>query len=295
MAELYSFLPSVNGDRQYGAADFAEYFATLVSDGVFALLDGALKVTVNTGMTVHVAIGKAFVQGYRYSNVAVKTLTVSAANASNPRIDRVIIRLDLNARTITAKMLTGTPAASPVAPSLTRNLSTGYWDLCIAQIAVAAGATALSSGNITDTRADISLCGSVRTMYTLEVDDNGAVLYSQDQNLTAAQAAIARSNLGMRNLYNIQYQTGTATISIPAGSTTATVTITFDDAFASAPFYHDVGLWGTNYPGAYGGKWVSTGTVQPSATQITLAVQIGAAQSSAVSIPVRWIAFGYHD
>ena len=142
MAELYSFLPSVNGDRQYGGADFAEYFATLVSDGVFALPDGALKVTAGTGMAVNVAIGKAFIQGYRYSNTAVKTLSVSAANASNPRIDRVIIRLDLNARTMTAKMLTGTPAASPVAPGMTRNLSTGYWDLCIAQIAIAAGATA---------------------------------------------------------------------------------------------------------------------------------------------------------
>jgi hypothetical protein len=295
MAESNSFLPSVNGDRQYGASDFADYFATLVGDGVFALPDGALKVTANTGMTVNVAIGKAFIQGYRYYNTAVKTLTVSAANASNPRIDRVVIRLDLNARSIYAMVITGTPAASPVAPGITRSMSTGYYDLCIAQIAVPAAATAIASGNITDTRADDSLCGSVKTMYTLAVNDNGAVLYSQTQALTTAQSAIARANLGLRSLACLHMQTGSAWISITAGQTTASLTITYDDGFSAAPLYAAVGLAGTGIPGAYGGKYASLHATSPTATQITLAVQIGTAQSGDVSILVRWVAIGYHS
>lgn len=114
----------------------------------------------------------------------------------------------------------------------------------------------------------------------------GASLASYDE---------ARAKLGLRNLYNIHFQAGMTSITVPAGSTTATLTITYDDAFAYKPLYYDVGLWGTNYPGAYGGKWVGTGSVQPTDKQITLAVQIGAAQSSNVSIPVCWIALGYHN
>ena len=101
--------------------------------------------------------------------------------------------------------------------------------------------------------------------------------------------------LGLRSLAYLHMQAGAASITIPAGQTSAVVTITYDDGFYSAPLWASVGLWGTNYPGVYGGKYASLSSTNPTATQITLVVQIGTAQSGAVSIPVRWAAIGYHS
>ena len=101
--------------------------------------------------------------------------------------------------------------------------------------------------------------------------------------------------LGLRSLAYLHVQAGAASITIPAGQTSAVVTITYDDGFYNAPIWASVGLWGTNYPGVYGGKYVSLSSANPTATQITLVVQIGTAQSGAVSIPVRWVAIGYHS
>lgn len=100
--------------------------------------------------------------------------------------------------------------------------------------------------------------------------------------------------LGLRSLAHLHIQAGAASITIPAGQGSAIVTITYDDAFAYAPIWASVGLWGTNYPGVYGGKFASLSSTNPTATQITLVVQTATTQSGAVSIPVRWAAIGYH-
>lgn len=104
-----------------------------------------------TGMNVKVAAGQAMVRGHYYSNDAVVTLTVTAANATNPRIDRVVLELDPSANTILLKVVAGTAAASPVAPTLTQT-DAGVYQLPLATVAVAAAATAIAAGNVTDAR-----------------------------------------------------------------------------------------------------------------------------------------------
>jgi hypothetical protein len=88
-------------------------------------------------------------------------LPITVADGSLGRIDTVILRLDLNARTITAQIITGTPAVSPSAPALVR--TSEQYDLMLAKISVLAGTTAITSALITDTRLDSSVCGITTT------------------------------------------------------------------------------------------------------------------------------------
>jgi len=89
-------------------------------------------------MTVEVATGTAMVQGRFCENDAALTLSVSAADATYARIDRVVVRLNASpGRTIDILVKKGTPAPSPVPPGLTRTPET--WELSLAQIFVAAG------------------------------------------------------------------------------------------------------------------------------------------------------------
>jgi hypothetical protein len=89
---------------------------------------------------------------YLFYNDASTTLTISAADATNPRIDRIVVTVNdtyysgsLN--NVTFTVIAGTPAGSPTAPATPSN------SISLATIAVAANTTTITSGNITDTRS----------------------------------------------------------------------------------------------------------------------------------------------
>ena len=123
---------------------------------------GSLAVTqsASPGMSVSVAQGWGAVLGttqtnmgvYMIYNDAATTLTVTAANATNPRIDLVCATVSDSyysgsTNTVAFSVIAGTPAVSPVAPTLPAN------SISLATIAVAANATQILNANITDTRA----------------------------------------------------------------------------------------------------------------------------------------------
>ncbi len=161
MAEKSGFFNSSGGDRLYNAADFAAYFGSLVSNGVFDGSDN-LRVTAGAGLSVSVAAGSAWINGYRYENTAALNLPLTTANGSNPRIDRVVVRLSMISRSITLNVLTGTAAAVPTAPALSR--SSDVHELGIADILVGKGAVTISGGDVTDTRLNTALCGTVNSL-----------------------------------------------------------------------------------------------------------------------------------
>lgn len=158
MAEKYFPFNSVSGDREYSAVDFAAYFGDIISSGVSANGDN-LPVTSAGGLNLSVGPGFAWIEGHLYENTATKTLSLETGG-SLPRIDRVVARLDVAERKIEAVILKGTPASSPAAPALTRNAD--YWEIGLANIAVAASAISVTDSNITDTRTDVDVCGVVR-------------------------------------------------------------------------------------------------------------------------------------
>ena len=72
------------------------------------------------GLAVSVAPGSAWINGYRYENTDDLNMPLVTADGSNPRIDRIVVRLSMISRNIQIAVVSGTPAGTPVAPSLTR-------------------------------------------------------------------------------------------------------------------------------------------------------------------------------
>ena len=162
--EKSGFFNSSDGDRIYDAADFAAYFGNLVSNGVFYASATNLQATPGNGLAVSVAAGSAWINGYRYENTDDLNLPLTTANGSNPRIDRIVVRLSQVSRNIQLAVVDGTPAATPSAPALTR--TSDVYELGIADVLIPAAVTSIATNNITDTRLNTSLCGLVNSLVT---------------------------------------------------------------------------------------------------------------------------------
>lgn len=156
----FGFFNSMSGDRKYDADDISNFFFNLISDGVLANPANNLKVVQRSGMTVSVEAGYAMIKAKYYKAESANVLTIDPADADNPRIDRVCIGLNYSARNLSLYVKKGTAAASPTAPELTRTAGV-LWEICLAEIAVGAGATAITTADITDKRADTTVCGYI--------------------------------------------------------------------------------------------------------------------------------------
>jgi len=150
---------SVDGDRVYKAEDFRNYFAQFIGNGVFYANSNALKVVENSGMKVAANAGAGWVAGAGYINDSLLALTLANADGALNRIDRVVLRCSYTERNIYIAVLQGAYSAQPVAPDLTRNAD--KYELALADVYVAAGATAITQANITDQRLNTLLCGVV--------------------------------------------------------------------------------------------------------------------------------------
>lgn len=137
----------------------------LTAQAIFAttgiVTSGSMAVTANSpvGMSVLVASGWAAIVGTTQANMgtylayndATATLTITTADPTNPRVDRVVVTVNDayytgSTNNVVFQVLAGTPAGSPTAPATPAN------SISLATIAVAAGALSIGSGNITDTR-----------------------------------------------------------------------------------------------------------------------------------------------
>ena len=174
MAENSGFFASVGGDRQYTTDFLADWVKSFISNGVY---NGELAVTAGDGMTVKIPAGRAWINGYYYHNDSELTLTIDNADGVLNRIDVVVLRWDVNARSITAQVIKGTPASTAAAPAITR--TTEQYDLKLAEISIPAGTTAITQSLITDTRLDNDACGIVHGVVQ-QVDTT--TLYAQIQD-----------------------------------------------------------------------------------------------------------------
>lgn len=159
MALKSGFFNSVDGDRKYNADDLSNFFVKLISNGVFPDPSNNLKVVANSGLTVTVKPGYGFINAKYVYNSSDYDLTLDNADTTNPRIDRIVLRYNSTNREITLNILKGTPAAEPEAPELTR--SSTVYEMALANIAIAANASAIATADITDRRGNSTDCGYV--------------------------------------------------------------------------------------------------------------------------------------
>lgn len=147
----------------FDAADVAAYLAGLTS-GVFSGAED-FPATAAGGLKVTVGAGRGWVHPSRFTGYSITkreadTLTMPLADPSLPRIDRIVMRYDAGARAASLQVLQGTASSTPTAPAISRTEL--IYDLCLAEITRPAGSTAVTTGQITDTRLDEKLCGIVR-------------------------------------------------------------------------------------------------------------------------------------
>lgn len=184
MIEKYGFFDSLEGDeREYSEADFARWGRVLAIDGVRGGAD-ALKVNpYATGLAVSVNPGYAMVQGRYYAleddGTGAKILSLSGA-LSNPRIDRIVLRLYYATRTIEVGVLQGAESAQPTAPTLQRD--SDVYMLSLAQVRVGVAASGIAAGDVTDERHDESVCG------IMIVSPDAAMRAAQGAQKTADEA-----------------------------------------------------------------------------------------------------------
>lgn len=159
---ISGFFNSVEDDRTYNAVHFANYFGVLVSDGVFPNPSTNMQVLEHAGMKVKISKGMAWIKAYFAHNMADYVLDIEPADGTLKRIDRIVLRLNLNSRLIKPEVLKGKFAASPTVPSVVRNDE--VHDIVLADIYVANGTTSINQGMITDQRLNKDLCGLVHAL-----------------------------------------------------------------------------------------------------------------------------------
>lgn len=135
-----------------------EHFKHVLLDGVMAgepsgTTPGTTELQVygdSTGLQVKVRVGRGLMKGHAGWTTAEKTLPIATADATNPRIDAVVLRLDRTNNKMQLVVIDGTPAVSPSPPSITQ--TSVIHDELLAYVNVAAGAVTISSANVTDKR-----------------------------------------------------------------------------------------------------------------------------------------------
>jgi len=150
----------------------------------------------STGMQVKVKTGGAWIKGHYMESSAIETLAIAAADATNPRIDLVVVRLSWPSNTIILAVLTGTPAGSPAVPALTQTDGT-TWEIALAQVYVAASVSTITAGNVTDARS---------LTYLNERISKQIILFGASGTLSTTDGATAPSKIeSATNKQNINY------------------------------------------------------------------------------------------
>ena len=148
----------------YDADDASGYLATRLS-GVYSAEED-FAVTAQGGLSVQVSAGQAWVRPARFKGRSIimeqpTTVVLTEADPVRSRIDRVVLRYDAAAKKTRLQVLEGVPdSAGPAAPTITRTEL--IYDLCLAEIKRPAGSTSVTAADITDTRADETVCGVMR-------------------------------------------------------------------------------------------------------------------------------------
>ena len=147
----------------YSAEDVATYLCTRTS-GVYSK-ETNFAVSITGTRQITVAPGLAWINYDDFKGVSVcsreeNILTVPEADNTLNRVDRVVLQFDTSENVTAIKLKTGTPAVAAQPPDILQNHN--QYELGLCTISVPAGSTAVTAADITDTRADETVCGVMR-------------------------------------------------------------------------------------------------------------------------------------
>ena len=147
----------------YSAEDVATYLCTRTS-GVYSKETNFAVSTTGTRQ-ITVAPGLAWINYDDFKGISVcsreeNVLTVPEADNTLNRVDRVVLQFDTSENITAIKLKTGTPAVAAQPPDILQNHN--QYELGLCTISVPAGSTSVTAADITDTRADETICGVMR-------------------------------------------------------------------------------------------------------------------------------------
>lgn len=149
-------------DRAETSELFRLLFAKLLTNGVLAKPGDCFQVVAgDTGLTIKVRPGFGLINGAFAYDSADATYELATAPTSYSRIDRVVLRCNYLERKCEIIVKTGTPASTPAPSELLQPASGDYYELGLALITISANQSVLTQSQITDTRANSSICGYI--------------------------------------------------------------------------------------------------------------------------------------
>ncbi|KPL72254.1 hypothetical protein ADN00_15670 [Ornatilinea apprima] len=135
-------------------ADWVKTIGKSLQDGVICGVDDDLFVYADaSGMQVKIKPGAAHIKGNYFFSDQETILPVSAAptTAGQYRYDWVVCEVDWTARSMTLKIVEGTPGSSPSLPTLTR--SSTVFQIPLARLTVSYGDTNVPANKVLDYRS----------------------------------------------------------------------------------------------------------------------------------------------
>ena len=150
MSVTYGFYDSLNGDRKYSAIQMSSIFDGIILDGIFASIGTAFAVKAGGGLVVNVGIGRAWFNHTWTYNDSILPLIAPDSELLLDRIDAVVIEVDGtdSVRENSIKFVTGTPASSPVRPTMVHEGKVHQYPLCY--IYRSYGSTEITQAEITN-------------------------------------------------------------------------------------------------------------------------------------------------
>lgn len=171
MALRYGFYNSYNGDRKYNAEDMGNLLDGIITDGVFANVDGIFGTIAGEGLQVIVKTGRAWFDGTWSINDALIPLTIETPDVVLDRYDAVVLETNhaTTERKNSIKIVKGNITQGGTWPSLINNALIKQHPL--AYIKVRANTTQILASDI-DIRVGKSDCPFVTgILTTVSIDD----------------------------------------------------------------------------------------------------------------------------
>lgn len=196
MSVTYGFFNAqqVNGDydRKYGADELAEYFASLIGNGISADVTDCFKITPVSGMQISINAGYAWINGYWVKNDSAVIKTLAVAPSANSRKDSIVLRFSKADRSIELFVVQGDASSTPSFKPLTR--TSDVYELMIGYITITAGISAITSAMITDTRENVDYCGIIST-FSQRVLPDGSITSIKLANDSVITTKIKNKNV----------------------------------------------------------------------------------------------------
>lgn len=137
-----------DGGTVVGEPEWAAMARGFMRDGVLLAYGDGKPYGDSSGRQVKIPVMVGAAGGHYYENDAIKTISIAANATGSPRWDRVVMRADRTANTVTTVVIAGT--APSTLPALVRTSTT--WDVDLGKVVVANGAVTITAADVTDIR-----------------------------------------------------------------------------------------------------------------------------------------------